>query len=45
MMSASSSDIFRSLQIIRKPLYEQVADEIQEMIATNRLKRGALSSD
>lgn len=40
-MTNDTSDIFRSLQIIRKPLYEQMADKMQEMIAANQLKPGA----
>jgi GntR family transcriptional repressor for pyruvate dehydrogenase complex len=39
-MSNGSSDVFRSLQITRKPLYEQVADRMQETIAANRLQPG-----
>jgi GntR family transcriptional repressor for pyruvate dehydrogenase complex len=40
-MTNGNSDIFRSLQITRKPLHEQMADRMQEMIAANQLKPGA----
>jgi DNA-binding FadR family transcriptional regulator len=40
MMIDAKSGIFRSLQITRKPLYEQIADRMQEMIVANRLKAG-----
>ena len=37
---SNNTDIFRSLQITRKPLYEQVADRMQETIAANQLQPG-----
>lgn len=40
-MTNAHNSIFRSLQITRKPLYEQIADKMQEMIAANQLKPGA----
>lgn len=40
-MTNGTTDVFRSLQIVRKPLYEQIADRMQEMIAANQLKPGA----
>jgi len=39
-MSNGSSDAFRALHITRKPLYEQVADRMQETIAANQLQPG-----
>jgi GntR family transcriptional repressor for pyruvate dehydrogenase complex len=40
-MAAGGNDIFGSLRIDRKPLYEQVADKMQESIAANQLRPGA----
>jgi DNA-binding FadR family transcriptional regulator len=40
-MTNGNTNIFRSLQINRKPLYEQIADKMQAMIAANQLKPGA----